>query len=119
MIQISPVITQHEVVELIKLLHDARHIVICAHRSPDGDAVGSSLGLADYLRSLGKIPQIIMPNAFPDFLRWMPGSRDIMFYDGKETEAKAKINEADLIFMLDFCALDRLQNMQEAVAHSK
>ena len=84
-----------------------------------GDAVGSSLGLADYLRSLGKIPQIIMPNAFPDFLRWMPGSRDIMFYDGKETEAKAKINEADLIFMLDFCALDRLQNMQEAVAHSK
>ena len=116
---LTKVIEQAKIDHFTKWFERADKIVIVSHVSPDGDAIGSSLGLYHFLDSQEKTVNVIVPNAFPDFLRWMPGSRDIMFYDGKETEAKAKINEADLIFMLDFCALDRLQNMQEAVAHSK
>ena len=91
-------------------------ILICAHRGPDGDAVGSSLGWAEYLRQQGKQVDIIMPTPFPDFLRWMPGSQDIRFYARHEAEAEPVIAQADLIFCLDFNGLQRLQEMQAPVA---
>lgn len=91
-------------------------ILICAHRGPDGDAVGSSLGWAEYLRQQGKQVDIVMPTPFPDFLRWMPGSQDIRFYARHETEAEQVIAQADLIFCLDFNGLQRLQEMQAPVA---
>lgn len=116
MIEIPPVINQSDVFRLMSLLRQSQRIVLCAHRGPDGDAVGSSLGLSDYLSSLGKQVNIILPNPFPDFLKWMPGSKDIIFFDEKEVEATRLIDNANLIIMLDFCALDRLQNMQAAVA---
>lgn len=91
-------------------------ILICAHRGPDGDAVGSSLGWAEYLRQQGKQVDIVMPTPFPDFLRWMPGSQDIRFYARHEAEAEQVIAQADLIFCLDFNGLQRLQEMQAPVA---
>lgn len=116
---ITPILSPSELLNLMQVIRQSRRIVVCAHRGPDGDAVGSSLGWAGYLRSLGKEVHIILPNPFPDFLRWMPNSHDIQFYARHEAAATALINAADLICCLDFNAPERLQDMGPAVAHAK
>lgn len=116
---LTPLLSDKELFSLVRTIQDSHRIVICAHRSPDGDAVGSSLGWAEYLISLGKEVHIILPNPFPDFLRWLPNSHLIRFYLRHEAEASKIINDADLIFCLDFNRLPRLQEMQQAIARSK
>ncbi len=115
----QPLISDSELFALMQTIQQSRHIVICAHRGPDGDAVGSSLGWAEYLQNLGKNVDIVLPNPFPDFLRWLPNTHAIHYYARHEVEATRIINEADLIFCLDFNGLARLQDMQGAVERSK
>lgn len=103
----------------MRIIQSSHRIVICAHRGPDGDAVGSSLGWAEYLTHIGKEVSIVMPNPFPDFLRWLPASQTIRFYAKHETEASRIINQAELIFCLDFNGLERLQEMQAVVRQSR
>lgn len=114
----EPLLSQEELFELMRIVQSSRRIVICAHRGPDGDAVGSCLGWAEYLTHLGKQVKVVLPNPFPDFLRWLPNSHTIQFYAKHEKEARQIIQNADLIFCLDFNALDRLQEMRDAVAKS-
>lgn len=109
-------LNEQELQALRTHIAQSSRILICAHRGPDGDAVGSSLGWAEYLQQQGKQVDIIMPTPFPDFLRWMPGSQDIRFYARHEAEAEPVIAQADLIFCLDFNGLQRLQEMQAPVA---
>ena len=109
-------LNEQELQALRTHIAQSSRILICAHRGPDGDAVGSSLGWAEYLRQQGKQVDIVMPTPFPDFLRWMPGSQDIRFYARHEAEAEQVIAQADLIFCLDFNGLQRLQEMQAPVA---
>ena len=109
-------LNEQELQALRTHIAQSSRILICAHRGPDGDAVGSSLGWAEYLRQQGKQVDIVMPTPFPDFLRWMPGSQDIRFYARHEAEAEQVIAQADLIFFLDFNGLQRLQEMQAPVA---
>ena len=109
-------LNEQELQALRTHIAQSSRILICAHRGPDGDAVGSSLGWAEYLRQQGKQVDIVMPTPFPDFLRWMPGSQDIRFYARHEAEADPVIAQADLIFCLDFNGLQRLQEMQAPVA---
>lgn len=66
----------------------------------------------------GKTVNVIVPNAFPDFLRWMPGSKDILLYDRYKDFADKLIVEADVICCLDFNALKRIDDMADAVAAS-
>ena len=73
---LSPTLSQKELFSLLQLIKDCRNVVVCSHRGPDGDAMGSALGWAEYLRHLGKQVSIIMPNPCPDFLRWMPGGAE-------------------------------------------
>ncbi len=116
---LKPILDDKELLSLMRLIQQSRRILICAHRSPDGDAVGSALGWAEYLQELGKQTAIVLPNPFPDFLRWMPGTHTIGFYEKHEKEAAKVIADADLIFCLDFNAISRLQSMSEAVEKSK
>lgn len=84
------------------LIEQANKVAIFTHQSPDGDAMGSSLAMYHYIHSLGKEAQVIVPNAFPDFLAWMPGANTVLLYDTHRTEADAYINEADLVVCTDF-----------------
>ncbi len=115
----QPLISDSELFALFQTIQQSRRIVICAHRGPDGDAVGSSLGWAEYLQNIGKHVDIVLPNPFPDFLRWLPNTHAIHYYVRHEAEATRIINDADLIFCLDFNGLARLQDMQGAVARAK
>lgn len=115
---LSKVIDQANIDRFAKWLSRAEKIVIVSHVSPDGDAIGSSLGLWHFLNTQEKNANIIVPNAFPDFLKWMPGSKDILLYDRYKEFANRLIAEADIICCLDFNALNRIDAMKEAVKAS-
>lgn len=105
--------------ETIKnLLANPLKIVVVGHKNPDGDAVGSCLGLSLFLKSLGHSSTVIMPNDFPDFLKWMPGVDDIIIYEKDVQKSTQIINEANLIFTLDFNTLDRVGDLQIPLENS-
>src|SRR5690554_281566 len=95
-----------------KLLAQPQKIVVIGHKNPDGDAVGSCLGLSIFLNSLGHSATVVMPNDFPDFLKWMPGVDDLVIYEKDTKESSDLLDQADLIFTLDFNNLDRVGDLQ-------
>ena len=115
---LTKVIEQSKIDHFAKWMERADKIVIVAHVGPDGDAIGSSLGLWHFLNTQDKDVNIIVPNAFPDFLRWMPGSKDILLYDRYKEFADKLIAQADVICCLDFNAISRIDAMAEAVLAS-
>lgn len=115
---LTKVIEQSKIDHFTKWFNRADKIVIVSHVSPDGDAIGSSLGLYHFLLSQDKDVNVIVPNIFPDFLKWMPGSKDILLYDRYKDFADKLIREADVICCLDFNALKRIEDMAGAVAAS-
>lgn len=117
---LTNIITDKEAATLKKKIAASSNIVICAHKSPDGDAVGSSLALAEYLHAVyGKEPAIALPDAYPDFLQWLPGTDKIMRYDKHQHEISEKFDKADLVFCLDFNQPSRLQDMETELANTK
>ena len=110
---LSKVIAQANIDHVEKWFDKADKLVIVSHVSPDGDAIGSSLGLYHFLVSQGKTVHVIVPNAFPDNLKWMPGAKDVIQYNRYKDFADKLIQEADVICVLDLNALSRLDDMQE------
>jgi bifunctional oligoribonuclease and PAP phosphatase NrnA len=90
-------------------------ISITSHRNPDGDAIGSSLGLYHYLVQLGHTVDVAFPSEFPAIFEWMPNSEDIIIFDVTPDRAKAAFEAADIIFALDYNALDRIDRMGDAI----
>lgn len=116
---LKPLLSDKDLFALFRMLQESRRVVICGHRGPDGDAMGSALGWAEYLRSIGKHTTIVMPNPCPDFLRWMPGCKEVLFYSDRREQATQAVQAADLICCLDFNALSRLQDFGEVIGRSK
>ncbi len=87
---------------------NATVVAILTHQSPDGDAMGSSLAIYHYIKSLGKEARVIVPNAFPDFLAWMPGAETILLYDIQKAQADAYLEVANLVICTDFNAPSRI-----------
>jgi len=111
-ITINPLIIQ-------ELLDNSKSIVITTHRSPDGDAIGSSLALWQFLKAKGKNVTVIVPDSFPGFLDWMVGTDDIVYYDKQKELATEIINKCDLLFSLDYNSLSRIGDLSEPVSISK
>lgn len=103
--------TASEISEIQKLLIPENKIVIITHYNPDGDAIGSSLGLKHFLKQKGLDAEVIVPNDFPKFLKWMPESKRIIIADYKRKQAGEAIYHADVIFILDFNASHRSGNL--------
>jgi phosphoesterase RecJ-like protein len=101
--------------KLKSLLSEPRQIVILSHKNPDGDAIGSALGLYHYLIQLKHKVTVMVPDAFPEFLAWMPDSSKILFYEEAQKKCITKINEAEVIFCVDFNSLNRVGDMDEPV----
>ena len=115
---LTKVIEQSKIDHFTKWFDRADKIVIVSHVGPDGDAIGSSLGLWHFFSSQGKTANVIVPNAFPDFLKWMPGSKDVLLYDRYKEFADKLIAEAYVICCLDFNAIHRIDAMGDAVLAS-
>ena len=103
--------TPSEISSIQKLLIPGNKIVIITHYNPDGDAIGSSLGLKHFLKQKGLEADVIVPNDFPKFLKWMPDSKKISIADYKRKLAGEAIYNADVIFILDFNASHRSGNL--------
>ena len=93
---------------IIKIAQDASAIVITSHRSPDGDSIGSSLGLLRFLKSLDVDATICHPDPCPNFLEWAKYSDDIIDYESSTSVVIEKLEKADLIFCLDYNGAKRL-----------
>lgn len=115
---LSKIIAQSHIDHFAKWLDKAEKFVIVTHVSPDGDAIGSSLGLRHFLEMQEKTVQVIVPNGFPDFLHWMDGAKDILRYDKYSEFANKLIAEADVICCVDFNCLKRIDAMGESVSTS-
>ena len=107
-----------DIASLIELLAQPQKIVITTHHKPDGDAMGSSLGLYNYLIQKGHHVKVITPTDYPEFLFWLPGNGDVIIYTGNVKESAELIAAADLIFCLDFNALNRINEMGVLVGES-
>ncbi|MFV0565601.1 MAG: DHH family phosphoesterase [Flavobacteriaceae bacterium] len=101
-----------------QLLATPKNIVIVSHKNPDGDAIGSSLALYHFLLKLNQKVTVIMPNDYPNFLKWMPGENTILKYDFQTQACNTIIKEAQLLFTLDFNALHRAGNMETELENS-
>ena len=108
-----------DIASLNNLLAHPKKIVITTHHKPDGDAMGSSLGLYNYLIQQGHHTTVITPTDYPDFLSWMPGNAEVIIYTEKTEQSAALIADADIVFCLDFNNLSRINEMGELVRAAK
>lgn len=108
-----------KVEEFKNILDSSKSIVLTTHHNPDGDAVGSILGLYHALNSKGYPVIAVTPNGFPDFLSWMPGSDKVIRYSNQKVIAVESILNADAIICLDFNGFKRTEEMGEVLLKSK
>lgn len=94
--------------QIVREILSASHIIITAHKSPDGDSVGSSLGLQEFISRLGKQATVCHPDPAPDFLGWLEGSSGILTMQKDPALVEDHLQKADLIFCLDYNATDRV-----------
>lgn len=106
---------ENQIIEAKKLLLGSKKIAIIPHRNPDGDAMGSTLALYHFLKKMNHQPVVISPNEFPDFLAWLPGSQDVLIYERDRNGTKKSLEQAELIFTLDFNALHRTGEMENVL----
>ncbi len=109
---------EQSILEITSALSRANNIVIVPHKGPDGDAIGSTLGLYHFLKEKGHFVNVISPNDYPDFLKWLPGQEDILIYEKDYIICKPLIENADIIFTLDFNDLSRTGDMQDALTEA-
>ena len=100
------------------LIKKSNNIVIVTHWSPDGDAMGSSLGLYNYLIKVKKKVTVIVPNEYPEFLKWLPGDNKVLNHQTDSAKAEAVVKKADAIFTLDFNSYKRIEKLGEVIAVS-
>lgn len=112
--------TQSKGIDQLRALFNTKHkIVITTHHKPDGDAIGSSLGLYNALIQLGHQVQVITPNDYGAFLHWMPGDETVIEFESSPEKALPYIESADLIFCLDFNDLKRVNELGDYIKQSK
>jgi len=108
--------------ELKALLNSQKKVAIVTHFKPDADALGSSLGLAGFLKKKGHQVNVITPSDYPDFLAWMPGAETVTAFSKKSKESEircaALFSQADIIFCLDFSSLNRINDLGDMVRNS-
>ncbi|OYX84178.1 MAG: DHH family phosphoesterase [Flavobacteriales bacterium 32-34-25] len=97
------------------LLATPKKIAIIPHRNPDGDAMGSTLGLYHFLTKNNHEATVISPNEFPDFLAWLPGSETVQIFEKDKENCTAILEEADIVFTLDFNAFHRVGEMEKVL----
>ncbi len=102
------------------IIDESEHILLTCHKSPDGDAIGSTMGLCTVLKHAGKKARVIVPNAFSDNLKFLPQCDDIIVCENAETaEVQDLFDKADLLLCLDFNDARRTQGLQPYIENCK
>ncbi len=106
---------EEDIQGILALLSTPKKITIIPHRSPDGDAMGSTLGMYHFLLKLGHQPTVIAPNEFPGFLAWLPSSETVLFYEKDRAKTTKILQESELLFVMDFNAFHRTGEMENVL----
>ena len=101
-----------------QLISHANTVLVVCHKSPDGDAIGSSLAWAELLRQRGKDVTVVVPDQYPDFLKWLPNTEKIVRYDKHREKSEMLFKIADLVFCLDFNTPSRVDEMEQTLVSS-
>ena len=112
---ISPIIDEHTIERLRALINGVQHVAITCHKSPDGDALGSSLALCHILRRLGKDAVVVTPDMAPKSLEFVPGVKELVVFTKHELRARHVLEQAQLIFCLDYNSMKRIDRLAEIV----
>lgn len=115
---LTHIIPQTQIDEVAALLHKASKVVITCHMTPDGDALGSSLGLANVLRSRGFKACVIVPDTPPKALQFLPGATEVVIASRYTDRARSLLHTAELVFCLDYNALKRIDRLAPLVEES-
>lgn len=111
-------LNENELKALKLELGSPKKITIVSHRNPDGDAIGSSLGLHHFLNELKHEVYFISPNDYPDFLAWIPGVKNTIIFEKEIEKATEILKSSDYVFTLDFNALHRTGEVMEKTLQS-
>lgn len=106
---------KEDIVAIQNLLATPKKIAIIPHRSPDGDAMGSTLALYHFLLKMNHQPVVVAPNDFPSFLAWLPSSETVLIFENDRANCTKVIQEAEIVFTLDFNALHRTGEMEQVL----
>ena len=101
------------------ILNQPFKAVITAHQKPDGDAMGSTLGLYHFLKQLGHEVTVVSPTNWAAFLNWMPGVDQVIDFEANKKEASQIVADADYVFCLDFNILHRTKHLEPVIRDSK
>lgn len=120
-INIPPIIEPTLIEQARQFINEHKKFVVTAHMSPDGDAVGSALGMKQYLEAKGKQATIVFNDTPGDNLAFIPGYRsDIIVYDNQndgtpsqKEEALRAIEECDAMIAVDFNVPTRIGGMKD------
>ena len=116
---LSKFILESNFVQAGKLIDNSKKILLTSHISPDGDAIGSTLGFYHMLTKLGKNVTVMVPNRYPAFFKWMPGIEKVVIMEENKAESVKIFKESDLIFCIDYNSLDRVNGMKPLIETSK
>ena len=106
------ILTEEQLSALQNRIDQAQRVACVCHVNPDGDALGSTLGVMAWMKALGKECTVVVPNRFPDFLQWMPGASEIVRYDRHADKADAVLRQADLLWVCDMNDASRALGME-------
>lgn len=112
---IRTIVDEHTINRLRAFINGVQRIVITCHKSPDGDALGSSLALCHVLHRLGKDAVVVTPDMAPKALEFIPGLRELIVFTKHELHARRVLNDAQLLFCLDFNSLKRIDRLAEVI----
>lgn len=104
-------------IELIKqfeqlIKSSSKSIVLVPHTNPDGDAMGSVLGLWRVLKNAGRSVKMVSPTKYPQFYHWMDGHDEVINFSHHPKQAARALEESDLLIFMDFNQPSRLGDMK-------
>jgi bifunctional oligoribonuclease and PAP phosphatase NrnA len=109
--------TKNETFSSIRSLFEetSQKVLLITHENPDGDAIGSAIGLGEVLQNAGHEVKIVAPNAYPEFLKWFSSQIEIVVYERKRKKATAYLNEAQILICIDFNEAKRAAHMAKKI----
>lgn len=111
-------INSEKISQLEEFIKEASNIVVVSHANPDGDAVGSLMGVYLFLKAQNKEVSAMLPDNSPEYLSFLDCNREILYFNESPSLVRAKVNEADLIIAVDFNSLSRVNSLEEVIAQA-
>lgn len=97
------------------LLEPCGRVFLVGHVNPDGDSIGSLMGMKGYLELCGKEAVAAVPNKYPEFLAFLDPEGKILSYEDSPAETEDALAKADAIVCMDFNSLKRIDALGDAI----